>query len=155
MATGLEEVVTAAGIGGYVQHNLGRGIWHQEGFFFVGEGTRRMRLADLDGNGLVDAVLLGDQGVRTLLLQPGMVFSPPAAPHAIPSSNDLDVADVDGDGDVDAVATSSQGPLLLANPGNGALAAPCACRERRQAPSAHAPFTISTATATPIWCSGL
>jgi hypothetical protein len=113
-----------------VFRHLGRGRWTTSArLASLPNNWLGVRLADLDGDGQLDAVGLatagGLPGVNVYMRRPpALEFQWLQPGIAISLASDMELGDVDGDGDVDAVVASAQGTLLLANPGDGALSAP-------------------------------
>lgn len=79
-----------------------RGVFGPREWLVAGLGATRAEARDLNGDGWLDLVVLGTQG---LMLVPGigaMAWGPEQL--LTPTGNDFELADADGDGDVDIVA---------------------------------------------------
>jgi hypothetical protein len=88
--------------------------------FFVGNATREIRAADLDGDGVTDlAVARGGSYRVSVLLGNGLGgFSDPidyTLPVAVVKPESIDIGDVDGDGDPDIVAVGVVNLFMDAN----------------------------------------
>lgn len=72
----------------------------------------RLRLADLDGDGVAEVVAIGETKASVISARGG-TWGPPTVLLGGRSVSDVAAADLDQDGDVDMAATSSDGVLVL------------------------------------------
>ena len=106
--------------------NDGDGTFTDSGQILGGEFTVEVRLADLDGDGDVDAFVantsaFGNEPANKVWLNDGYGYFTDSGQHlGAVDTGGLDLADVDGDGDIDAFTTNGANePVVWVNDGNG------------------------------------
>src|SRR5262245_27569674 len=88
--------VLAAGSGAFVQHPTTPG--------FGGAG-RMVRMADLDSDGRLDAVVAGDASTAIWINDGSGNFSPHVGTPTLPAGGTVALGDVNGDGRIDIVVS--------------------------------------------------
>ena len=126
---GIGDLALASDAGGFIEwmRSDGRGRFTAAGRL-AARSPVQVHLADLDGNGVLDAVYTDRaDGTVNVVLGPLLATAPAVATYpAAPSPSGLAVGDFDGDGSLDAavVDRTSADLLLFLNDGSGALLAP-------------------------------